>query len=162
VLRSGPDWWVKIADFGISKRTEASALRTVVGTEAYLAPEVRGIYTMDAKPEDADVYSLAVDMWSVGAIAFQMLAGRSPFPDGLSLFHYVVSSSPFPMDGAIGTECADFVRKTMAASPRHRPTAGDALAHPWVAGQSAALILEAEPSTRYSSMAVYRITSYRI
>jgi len=42
VVRRHPDWWVKIADFGISKRTteELTALRTLKFTPAFAAPEL--------------------------------------------------------------------------------------------------------------------------
>lgn len=38
----GPDWWVKVSDFGISKRVEEdlTALRTLTGALDFLAPEI--------------------------------------------------------------------------------------------------------------------------
>ena len=45
VVHTGPDyWWVKIADFGISKRVidGHTALRTQMGTPAFQAPEILG------------------------------------------------------------------------------------------------------------------------
>lgn len=62
VLHKGPEWWVKVADFGISNRVGATALRTHVGTEAYLAPEVRGF--MAAGSDAEDTFSFAVDIWA--------------------------------------------------------------------------------------------------
>ncbi|KAH8682605.1 hypothetical protein BX600DRAFT_492614 [Xylariales sp. PMI_506] len=49
VSQPSPDWWVKIGDFGISKRVveENTALRTMVGTKGYLAPEVFGMVRTD-------------------------------------------------------------------------------------------------------------------
>ncbi|KAI4159177.1 MAG: hypothetical protein LQ342_006824 [Letrouitia transgressa] len=70
VVREGPDWWVKIADFGISKRaTEGlTALRTITGTPAFTAPEVFPFFrTADASNNS---YTNAVDVWSLGVIAF--------------------------------------------------------------------------------------------
>jgi serine/threonine protein kinase len=77
VLHPTPNWWVKISDFGISKKVEGTALRTAIGTESYLAPEVRGFIADD---DNADgTFSLAVDVWAVGAIVFRMIAGQLPF-----------------------------------------------------------------------------------
>ncbi len=68
---------VKILDFGIAKLSQwvdAAAVRTrtnvIVGTPAYMAPEqCRGAALVD---ERADVYSL-------GVVLFELLAGRRPF-----------------------------------------------------------------------------------
>ncbi|KAK3317702.1 calcium/calmodulin-dependent protein kinase type 1B, partial [Cercophora scortea] len=134
VLHHGPNWWVKIADFGISKRAESTPLRTVVGTMAYMTPEVRGIFTLDSQPEDEKTFSLAVDIWSAGAIVFQMLFGKPVFLEGRPLFDYVVRGAPFvlPDEESISPECASFIRQTMAACPGQRPTPERALAHSWI------------------------------
>ncbi len=98
----------------------------------YLAPEVRGIYSANSEPGDEDTFSLAVDIWSVGAIAFQLLTGRLAFPDGRQLFNYVVRDLPFPVEKSLGDECNAFLKATMASSPRNRPNSAQALTHPWI------------------------------
>ncbi len=74
-LLLNPDGVVKLADFGIAKAAEDSRITqigSVVGTAAYLSPErARG---QDATPS-ADVYSL-------GVVMYQLLAGRVPFESG--------------------------------------------------------------------------------
>lgn len=150
VVHASPEWWVKIADFGISKRIQSTQLRTAIGTELYLAPEVRGLYSPTSAYGDEDTFSLAVDIWSVGVIAFQMLTGRFAFPDGRQLFNYVVRESPFPVQETLGPECNAFLRETMAASPRHRPTSREALTHSWMASvvQPAGMLLVTQQSTQ--------------
>ena len=58
-------WWVKIADFDISKRieNELGMSTTLKGTLGYIAPELHG-FTEKGSP-------YAVDIWAVGEIAFQ-------------------------------------------------------------------------------------------
>lgn len=141
MLHQGPKWWVKIADFGITKRIDGTELRTVVGTEAYLAPEVRGIYAPDSEDDDDHTISFSMDIWAVGAITFRAVTGQFAFPPGRKLFDYVVKSQPFPVSQSMNTECTDFVIKTMAASPRRRPTSKQALSDPWIL----------QPTTRYAS-----------
>jgi YD repeat-containing protein len=65
----------KVADFGIAKRLTANAALTqsgaVIGTPTYMAPE-------QARGTSRDV-GAAADIYSLGAILYEMLAGRPPF-----------------------------------------------------------------------------------
>src|SRR5262249_15510010 len=66
---------VKLLDFGIAKlarnevRMERTATGTIVGTPMYISPEQARGHEIDSR---ADIYSL-------GAIAFEMIAGRTLF-----------------------------------------------------------------------------------
>lgn len=132
----GPEWRIKIADFGITKQADGTELRTkYIGTMAYLAPEIRGIYTADFEDEDKSTYSFAVDIWAVGVITFRMITGQLPFPPGGKLVDYVVRGRPFPVMESLSLEATDFVTKTMAASPRHRPNSRQALSSSWILKQ---------------------------
>ena len=70
---------LKILDFGIAKgadRSEAHATiaGTVVGTPLYMSPEQAG--------QDPLAVTAASDIWSIGAVAFRLLAGREYWEDG--------------------------------------------------------------------------------
>ena len=65
----------KIADFGLAKRLEVEEGETqtgqVIGTPSYMAPE-------QAKGWDREI-GPAADIYSLGAILYEMLTGRPPF-----------------------------------------------------------------------------------
>ena len=65
----------KVTDFGIAKRLTAESALTlsgaIIGTPVYMAPE-------QARGTSRDV-GAAADIYSLGAILYEMLAGRPPF-----------------------------------------------------------------------------------
>lgn len=71
----------QIADFGISKRAieGLTALRTTIGTPDFTAPEVLP-YLRSSGTSD-QVYTRAVDIWSLGVMALVMLGSENPFRD---------------------------------------------------------------------------------
>lgn len=67
------DWIVKIADFGYARRDSKESLRkSVVGTPAYLAPELLNVSISDSVDAACDVYSFGVILW-------EMLSKKRPF-----------------------------------------------------------------------------------
>src|SRR5262245_58062539 len=92
---------VKILDFGLAKllgtasvsqAPTATAAGVAVGTPAYMSPE-------QIKGRPADSRS---DIFAVGAVLYEMLAGRRAFPgtSGLEAMHAILTESPPPIPGA--------------------------------------------------------------
>ena len=150
----GPHWWVKIGDFGISKRAEKgiTALRTFSGTPGFLAPEILIQQGLLDYPdlESGREYTVAVDIWSLGEIAFRALTGGQPFP---RLGAYVNGRSPFPIDVlqkyGISKEGCDFLKSLLAPIPKDRLTAKEALFHIWFEPQKMLLGRELDEKERY-------------
>ncbi|KAI9022477.1 kinase-like domain-containing protein [Hyaloraphidium curvatum] len=102
-----------------------SALTTIVGTPFYLAPEI-----VNGQP-----YSHNVDIWSVGCMAYELLEGRTPFataPSFLELFRRIRSATFEPPRAS--PEAQDFVSRLLDPDPARRPSAVEALKHPWITG----------------------------
>jgi serine/threonine-protein kinase len=113
------DGRVKLADFGLARAvTEVTATTTgtVLGTVAYLAPElvVRG---------ESDVRT---DVYACGVLLFEMLTGRQPFTGDTPIqvaFQHVNNDVPAPSDLVdwLPVEIDDLVRALAARDPADRP-----------------------------------------
>ncbi len=94
VVDKGPQWYVKITDFGISKRRHenVTSLHTMQrGSLGFAAPEALGV--IDAKGS----YTSVVDMWSLGAVVYTMLTSTTPFCNLKDVFFYATGSLEFPL-----------------------------------------------------------------
>ena len=108
---------MKVADFGIAKTREAALTLTgqVVGTIAYLSPE-----RLAGAPA-----SVADDLYAVGVVGYEALAGHRPFPhDNMAaLARAILHDCPPPLsllrpdvDAALIT----VIERAMAPDPRQR------------------------------------------
>merc|ERR1719199_1734795 len=65
-----PNAVLKIADFGFARYMQQQDLaETLCGSPLYMAPEILRFHKYDAK----------ADLWSVGAIMFELLTARPPY-----------------------------------------------------------------------------------
>jgi len=84
----------KIADFGLAKRVDDDSSQTqsgaILGTPSYMAPEQAGGKTREIGP--------AVDIYSLGAILYELLVGRPPFKAGnpIDTVRQVIEQEPVP------------------------------------------------------------------
>lgn len=137
VVNKGPDWFVKIADFGISKRRQqdVTTLHTLQrGTFGFAAPEVFGFARHSP-------YTFSVDMWSLGAVAYRMLTNATPFPTMADISEYVFQQIEFPTalleTHQVSKTGVDLILALMASNPKDRLTAVSAGRHEWLSGRSA-------------------------
>ncbi|KAJ5371186.1 uncharacterized protein N7496_007278 [Penicillium cataractarum] len=144
--RPPDEWWIKIADFGISKRIEdghgqASTLR---GTPGYVAPELYRFI------ERGSPY--ATDIWATGEILFEILVKKRAFAH-LGLLSSYAREEKFPseqlVNAGVSQQGVDFVSLLMKAQPEDRLTAKAALSHEWLE-KAPALASESPDSGGYS------------
>jgi Serine/threonine protein kinase len=104
-----------LTDFGIARTADAPALTapgSVVGTAAYLAPEI-------AMGERATELS---DVYSLGVVAYQCLAGRRPFDGGspMEVATRQVREPPPPLPRDVPASAKAVVDRAMAKRPQDR------------------------------------------
>lgn len=164
LIKSKPPepWWVKICDFGISKRTGdiTGGSSTLKGTLGYIPPELHGfLENEDCFSERSHAASCAADIWSLGEIAFQLLTKSASFPKLGTLMTYVRDPNLFPyttlQQYTVSQTGIEFLVTTMDARPKHRATADQAIRHPWIATGR-------KPSSKASSLISLRSVTQKI
>ena len=125
---------IKVLDFGVAKRidliaaegstvagTIATEAGVTVGTLRYMSPEQARGFAVDARS----------DVFSLGAVLYEMLAGRPAFAGGspLGTLASILGEQPAPIETIrpdVPPALARFVRECLAKDRESRPAASDA------------------------------------
>ena len=120
------DFNIKICDFGLSAlKKSTDKLHTILGTPYYMAPEVlKGDYNEKC------------DIWSIAAITYYLITGTEPFKGDTSnqIFSRILYTEPDYSPTKFwntSENLLDFLKKCFSKDPGVRPTALEALSHPW-------------------------------
>lgn len=120
----GPNRLVKLADFGLGRMLEGTAVAVplegrVFGTPAYMAPEVIG-------GEEAGIAS---DLWAAAVLLYQLLTGNLPFPatDFVGLWQAITSEEPPPLPETLPRGLHDLLALCLAKAPADRPGSASAV-----------------------------------
>lgn len=117
---------VKLADFGWANILQDQLRDTFCGTLDYLAPEM----------VEGTGHDESVDLWSMGVLLFELLAGHSPFGAGSreGTFQAILSDDvTFPP--SFDADARDLVSRLCRKLPAERLTVDEALAHAFVASR---------------------------
>lgn len=119
--RFGDEWVVpKVADFGLAKLmavgSDLTATGNVVGTPRYMAPE---------QMVSGNLIGPTADIYSLGAILFQLLTGSPPFHDTeVHALHNAVvnrpATRPSRLRSGISNDLDAIVLKCLEKAPEHR------------------------------------------
>src|SRR2546426_3811380 len=124
---------VKLLDFGLARPSDPALARALdsgaeltrtgmlVGTPRYMAPEQVTGEVIDARS----------DLFAVGAMLFEMLAGRPAFSGRsvVEILHATLYEQPPALTGSPAVAAADrVIRRALAKRPSERPGTADAMA----------------------------------
>jgi serine/threonine protein kinase len=132
-VQTSPSWWIKIGDFGVTKRVKVEdsiVLHAQAGTLGYQAPEIRGL-----TEEESSIYTNAVNIWSFGCVVYKLFDGNMPFQTSSDLKSFCCNRLTFPvrpLEGKMSEEGAKFLQSILKPKFLLHPTA--ALQHTWLTG----------------------------
>jgi dienelactone hydrolase len=118
---------LKVLDFGLAKietgetATQLTRAGSALGTAAYMSPEQAAGEVVDARS----------DLWSLGVVSYEMLAGRSTFDgtNALAIIHAVLTTTPAPVRTLrpdVAPELEEIVNRTLVRERGRRTiTAAD-------------------------------------
>lgn len=118
---------IKLVDFGFATvATNEVALKTRCGSQGYTAPEIL----------KNQKYGPAVDLWSIGVITFVLLGGYPPFRhENEYRLNKIIKQGRFTFEprywSTVSEDAKDLIRKLLTVDPSMRPSAAEALSHPW-------------------------------
>ncbi|KAH7408105.1 hypothetical protein DE146DRAFT_776369 [Phaeosphaeria sp. MPI-PUGE-AT-0046c] len=136
------DGRVQLCDFGVSGTLEPqkSKRSTIVGTPAWMAPELQQEWVKDADPRNPlqpkeIQYGNEIDIWAYGCTIHEMASGFPP--------HHRINQLELPNAGApelegerFSQELKDFLAFIFQPDPADRPTPDQILEHPYIAGST--------------------------
>ena len=145
---------IKIIDFGTSLVYDPNKnLDEKLGTPYYIAPEVLN-----------KNYNSKCDIWSCGVISYILLSGMPPF-NGQSDQEIMkkVRAGSFSFDDKvwnnISDNCKDFITKLLTYKQEERPTASEALQHPWIVELSTTVVDEKSAQDALSNLKSFKVDS---
>jgi calcium-dependent protein kinase len=125
---------VRLIDFGaaIWCKGETVECSDLIGTPWFVSPEGLG-----------HTFTFKSDVWSVGVLTYQLLSGKMPFNDIQNptnpslnvIFRMIFTHDPTYDKGVwtdISEDAKDFISKCLNKDYTQRPSAIEALDHPWL------------------------------
>ena len=122
-LLLGNNGQLKLTDFGGSNYLEGSVRYTTCGTQIYHSPEMllkKG-------------YDTRVDIWAIGVLIFELMAGRPPFrSDGQHSMEDNIINLRINWPKTMNLLAKNLIQKILKKDPNERPTLEEILEHQFI------------------------------
>ncbi len=123
---------IKIADLGFSKDIEVSNITsTVLGTPINMSPDMVKNYVSD----EGKSYNTSVDLWSLGAITYELLTGKPAFSGSQvnDVFKQIMEGKySLPSSMVVSVEIISFINGLLQFYPEKRLNWEQIKAHPFL------------------------------
>lgn len=132
---------LKLADFGFARVLPSTSMaETLCGSPLYMAPEILRYEKYDAK----------ADLWSVGAVLFEMVCGRPPFRanNHVELLRKIEAADNvirFTRDTVVSPDIKALIRALLKRSPVERLTFENFFIHEVITGPIPGLVEDDVP-----------------
>ncbi|KAI9826929.1 MAG: ATP binding [Thelocarpon impressellum] len=127
---------IKISDFGISKRVEASSLLNAGAAAHHHRPSLQGsVFWMAPEVVKQTSYTRKADIWSLGCLVVEMFTGTHPYPDSsqLQAIFKIGNSKASPnLPEQASDEAQTFLAQTFELDHNKRPSADELLLSPFL------------------------------
>jgi len=125
---------IKIADLGYARELEGVGVAsTICGTPITMAPDIINLF--DSSKNKDHKYNNKVDLWSLGAITYELLTGQPPFyaSNYKQLFEEVMNGKyNLPKNLKISIESITFINGLLQFFPDKRMSWSEIRNHPFI------------------------------
>ncbi|CAD8089299.1 unnamed protein product [Paramecium sonneborni] len=141
---------VKLGDFGIAKilGNTLEKAKTQIGTPYYLSPEI-----IESKP-----YSQASDIWSLGAILYELCALKPPFlADSLHFLALKIVKGQFTqIPNAFTKDMNNLVKSLLQLQPQKRPNINQILKMPIISSRMKEFLTESQQKVEFAHTILHK------
>ncbi|KAI0180039.1 kinase-like domain-containing protein [Hypoxylon sp. FL1284] len=127
---------IKISDFGISKKLEASNILSGANNNKH-RPSLQGsVFWMAPEVVKQTSYTRKADIWSLGCLVVEMMTGTHPFPDCSQLqaiFKIGGGKAAPTIPESASPEATKFLSQTFEIDHNLRPSADELMVSPFLA-----------------------------
>ena len=121
---------IKIIDFGFA--TQKNLKITIVGSPLSMSPLMLKKLTSKGKVRELG-YDSKADIWSLGAICYEMLIGKAAFDaDDMDVLIQKIEEGDYVVPTNLSKEVISFLNGMLQYNPRDRLNAGQLLNHPFL------------------------------
>ncbi|GAX79942.1 hypothetical protein CEUSTIGMA_g7382.t1 [Chlamydomonas eustigma] len=145
------DGKLMLGDFGLAKQLQRTMemARTPIGTPYYMAPEIY----------EEEPYSYKSDVWALGCVMYEVLAGRPAFAaDNLSKVVIKVLKGMYdPLPSVYSEDLRKLVDSMLTINVKKRPSANDILQHPFVVEKVESYLKELSTAGSHAGWSTWRM-----